>query len=234
MMDEKELLEEQKAYYRARAPEYDHWFQRRGRYAEGPDAHRQWSLEVEEVRRALGAFNPSGKVLELASGTGWWTQELLRYADLVTALDSSSEALDLNRARLGGDRRIDYTQADIFAWEPGDQFDVIFFSFWPSHVPRGRFAQFWGLVRATLRPAGKVFFIDSLRSSSLRPFPKETAGSGDPVSVRKLSDGSEFRVVKIFHEPRELQSDLNSLGWIAAIRRTENFFLYGTAEPDRG
>ncbi len=88
------MLEEQKAYYRARAPEYDDWFLRRGRYDGGPDAHRQWLLEVEEVRRALGAFNPSGKVLELASGTGWWARELLRYADRVTALDSSSEALD--------------------------------------------------------------------------------------------------------------------------------------------
>ncbi len=135
---------------------------------------------------------------------------------------------------MGGDGRIDYTQADIFAWEPGDQYDVVFFSFWLSHVPRGCFAQFWELVRAALRPAGRVFFIDSLRSSSVSPFPKAEAESGDPVSVRQLNDGSEFRVVKIFYQLRELQSDLNSLGWIAAIRRTENFFLYGTAEPDRG
>ena len=31
------LLAEQRAYYRARAPEYDEWWQRHDRYDRGPD-----------------------------------------------------------------------------------------------------------------------------------------------------------------------------------------------------
>ncbi len=36
-----ELLGEQAAYYRARAPEYDDWWQRTGRYDRGPEATAQ-------------------------------------------------------------------------------------------------------------------------------------------------------------------------------------------------
>ncbi len=94
-----ELLEEQLAYYRARAGEYDEWFLREGRHDRGPEWNRRWFSEVEEVRRELARFRPTGEVLEIACGTGLWTAELARYADRVTAVDASPEVLEINRAR---------------------------------------------------------------------------------------------------------------------------------------
>ena len=75
-----ELIAQQISYYQARAGEYDEWFLRQGRYDRGPEINRQWFTEVEEVRRALDAFAPGGDVLELAGGTGLWTEQLLRQA----------------------------------------------------------------------------------------------------------------------------------------------------------
>ena len=95
------ILQEQIAYYRARAGEYDQWFLRLGRYDRGPDLNRRWFREIGLVTAALEAFAPAGQVLELACGTGLWTQHLVRYAAAVTALDSSPEVLVINRARLG-------------------------------------------------------------------------------------------------------------------------------------
>ena len=83
------LLREQIAYYRAR--EYDEWFLRQGRYDRGPELNRRWFDEVAEVRQALAAFNPTGHVLELACGTGLWTEPLLRQAARITAVDASPE-----------------------------------------------------------------------------------------------------------------------------------------------
>ncbi|HEV2733746.1 MAG TPA: class I SAM-dependent methyltransferase [Longimicrobiaceae bacterium] len=87
------LLREQVDFYRARAGEYDDWWERRGGYDHGPAWNARWRAEVPAARDALARFRPAGEVLELACGTGWWTAELARYADLVTALDASPEAL---------------------------------------------------------------------------------------------------------------------------------------------
>jgi SAM-dependent methyltransferase len=90
------ILKEQKAYYEARAQEYDDWFYRRGRYDRGPAHTRQWQAEIEEVRHALRMANLSGHIVDIAAGTGIWTQELLNIADHITALDSSEEMMELN------------------------------------------------------------------------------------------------------------------------------------------
>jgi hypothetical protein len=46
------VLEEQIAYYRSRAGEYDEWFLRQGRYDHGPEGNARWFAEVEQVTRA--------------------------------------------------------------------------------------------------------------------------------------------------------------------------------------
>jgi ubiquinone/menaquinone biosynthesis C-methylase UbiE len=90
-------LTEQQAYYRARAPEYDQWFLRQGRYDQGPELNQRWFDEVAEVWAALEEARISGDVLEMAAGTGWWTERLAASAGHVTALDSSPEALEIAR-----------------------------------------------------------------------------------------------------------------------------------------
>lgn len=225
-----ELLEQQKAYYRARASEYDEWFLRRGRYDRGPEWNQRWFAEVEQVRAALARFRPGGRVLELAAGTGWWTEQLLAHADRLTAVDASAEVLELNRARVGPGARIEYQQADLFTWRPTEAYDVVFFSFWLSHVPPERFAAFWELVRSALRPRGRVFFVDSLRTETSTAVDHRLPDPQEIRSVRRLNDGREFEIVKIFYDPPRLQRDLAALGWRAEVRRTPGFFLYGSAE----
>src|SRR6185312_1637092 len=76
-----DLIHGQIEYYRARANEYDEWVYRKGRYDHGPEANQEWFAEQAEVSAALAAFDPRGRVLEFAGGTGYWTEQLLRFAD---------------------------------------------------------------------------------------------------------------------------------------------------------
>jgi len=219
-------LSEQIAYYRARASEYDEWFLRQGRYDYGPEHTRQWFAEVGEVARALDEFNPGGHVLELACGTGWWTERLVRYAASLTAVDASPEVLALNRARLG-EAKVRYVQADLFAWTPDTQYDVVFFSFWLSHVPPERFAYFWNLVRSCLVAGGRFFLVDSARNPTSSARDQALPSAESTLSHRRLNDGREFDIVKVFYEPPELERRLTDLGWQAQIRATANHFIYG-------
>src|SRR5437588_1807666 len=95
-----QTLQDMMDYYRARAHEYDEWFYRRGRYDRGPEANARWFAEADEVFAALDALGIEGDVLELAAGTGIWTEHLVRTASSIIVVDASPEMIAINRARV--------------------------------------------------------------------------------------------------------------------------------------
>jgi ubiquinone/menaquinone biosynthesis C-methylase UbiE len=224
------ILHHQIAYYRARAAEYDQWFYRQGRYDYGPEVNQRWFAEAQIVRDALDAFQPTGSVLELACGTGIWTERLLRHADDVTAVDASPEMLALNPQRLRSDK-VSYVEADLFAWEPSRRFDVVFFSFWLSHVPGERFEDFWELVQRALKPGGRFFFVDSLYEPTSTALDHHLPDVNATTSIRRLNDGREFEIYKVFYDPAELQVRLERMGWNAVVGRTVAYFIYAQGSP---
>jgi demethylmenaquinone methyltransferase/2-methoxy-6-polyprenyl-1,4-benzoquinol methylase len=231
-----DALREQITYYRARAGEYDEWFLRQGRYDRGAAANVQWHAEAAQVAAALDAFlagrGRQDAALELAAGTGLWTQRLAPYFDHLTVVDASPEMLEINRARLDAAAdRIIYEVADLFAWRPQRRYDLVFFSFWLSHVPPERFAAFWALVRSCLAPGGVAFMIDSRYAASSTARDHQLEGEAATQVARRLNDGSEFRIVKVFYIPERLRADLADLGWRADISATPTYFLAGSAAP---
>lgn len=224
--DHDALLGEQMDYYRARADEYDEWFLRRGRYDRGAELNQKWLDEVEEVRRQLRTFKPVGRVLELACGTGLWTEQLLAHAAHITAVDAAAEVLAINRARVRSSS-VEYIQANLFDWHPHRQYDVVFFGFWLTHVPPERFEVFWGLVDAALAPDGRVFFVDSRYEPASTAVDHQLEGEQATTVTRRLSDGREFRIVKVFYKADALTERLSALGWNMHIEDTPNYFIYG-------
>jgi demethylmenaquinone methyltransferase/2-methoxy-6-polyprenyl-1,4-benzoquinol methylase len=209
-----ELLAEQRRYYAARAPEYEDWWWRRGRYSLDAEDEERWFADVAEVERALRALAPLGDVLELAAGTGIWTRQLVPLAGRVVAVDANAETLALN------DADAEHVVADVFAWEPEEQFDACLFAFWISHVPVGRFAEFWTLVRRAVRPGGRVFLVDGAVGG------REPGGEEE---LRTLNDGREFRIVKRFWTPAELAELVRPFGFELDLRESANGqFLYGS------
>ena len=160
-----------------------------------------------------------------------WGSVLARRANRLTCVDGSPEVVALNRRRLldAGLPTPGYVEADLFAWTPSARFDVVFFSFWLSHVPPERFQSFWATVAEALAPGGRVFFIDSLAEETSTARDHRLPRVGDVVQERRLNDGRTFRVVKLFHDPDELAAELQQLGWEANVARTATYFLHGTA-----
>jgi len=202
------LLDEQIAYYSARAPEYH----------EGviPGA-----IGGGEIEAALDVFRPAGDVLELACGPGTWTPQLLRHADTLTAVDASAEMLAI-AASVAGDR-VRFVHADLFAWRPDRRYDVVFFGFWLSHVPLERFERFWSLVADCLASGGRVFFADD----GYRTPDELIEGESSSTILRRTGDGTAYRAVKVPHEPDELERRLAELGWSIAVTRTSGPFYRG-------
>ena len=223
------IIHDQINYYRARAGEYDEWFYRQGRFDHGEELNKRWFDQVTDVVRALDVFAPTGDVLEFACGTGLWTERLVQHATSLTAVDAAPEMLTINQERVANEC-VRYLQSDIFAWQPDQLYDVAYFSFWLSHVPPERFADFWDLVHHCLKPGGRVFFVDSLYEPTTTANNHTLLGRGSTVQDRKLNDGSTYRIVKVYHEAKSLSARLAELGWQPTIERTANYFLYGSAQ----
>jgi SAM-dependent methyltransferase len=220
-------LREQLDYYCARAAEYDQWWLRQGRYDRGEGCNAQWFAEAAMVSAALKAFRPTGQILELACGTGIWTEQLLPFASHLTAVDGSPEMLAITANRLRSPL-VTCIEADLFAWQPIGKFETVFFGFWLSHVPPERFVAFWELVRSCLAPGGRVFFVDSRYDPTSTALDHQLpARENTRIARRRLNDGREFQVYKVFYKAEEVTKRLRELGWRFELRETERYFLYG-------
>jgi 2-polyprenyl-3-methyl-5-hydroxy-6-metoxy-1,4-benzoquinol methylase len=203
------ILAEQLAYYRAVANEYEH---------HGIDV----VAGLDDLLAAVEAFRPTGDVLELACGTGIWTQQLARSATSVTAVDAAPEMLARAKAQ-NDSASVRFVEADLFSWQPDRLYDTVFFGFWLSHVPEEHFESFWSLVRECLRPGGDVFFFDD----NYRPDAELIEGTTSPIVERRLLDGTRFRVVKVPFRPDELERRLRGIGWNIVVTPTAGPFYWG-------
>ncbi|MGW4735159.1 class I SAM-dependent methyltransferase [Streptomyces shenzhenensis] len=212
-MDDDALLAEQMAYYRAGAAEYDR------PYAE--------CEALQELLAAVDELPIAGDVLELACGTGQWTPRLAARARSVTAVDAAAEVLALARARTVS-TTVQFFEADLFGWQPPRRYDTVFFAFWLSHVPLTRLPDFWNTVAAALAPGGKAIFVDD--GPAAAAFEEVLANQPAPAALRRLDDGSQYRIVKVFRDAQALTDDLTRLGWSVHIRTMAGNFI-GIAEP---
>jgi SAM-dependent methyltransferase len=212
--DDRELIDDQIEYYRARAAEYDATFPEGDPFADAAD----------RIRSTLHAFEPRGRVLELAAGTGQWTGILADHADRLVVTDSSPEMLDLNRAKVG-ERRIDYRVADAFMLEATHDFDVVFFGFFLSHVPATRFEAFWAVLEGLLSPGGRIFFVDEAAHGL---WDEDWIDRDAGIVRRPLTNGRVHRAVKVLWKPEDLERRLRELGWDASVT-AEAPFYWGTA-----
>jgi ubiquinone/menaquinone biosynthesis C-methylase UbiE len=164
-----------KAYYDRRAPEYDDWSLRRGRWAGvEPDG---WREELDALGNVLELLTPA-RTLDVACGTGFMTRRLRGH---VTALDQSPRMLELARDRLP---RVRLVQGDALALPfPERSFDrVVTMSFY-GHLEEDDRARFLAEAR---RVAEELVVVDTSRAHS--PVDEEWQA--------RVLDGSEWSVFK--------------------------------------
>lgn len=211
-----EVLASQASYYRRRAAEYD------------VTAYGDVEAARVSIARQVAEMRPRGTVLEIACGTGLWTEALAGLAETVVAIDIAPEVVAIARERVRS-ANVRFEVADFFSWTSASRFDVVFFSAWLSHVPASLLDEFWLRVRRLLAEGGRVLFYDEHVDAR----DKETYLPGaDEIVERRLRDGSRHRVVKNFVDPERLERRLRELGWECRIRRDGDFVI-GEARVSR-
>jgi ubiquinone/menaquinone biosynthesis C-methylase UbiE len=213
-----DILNEQMAYYRAQAPEYDE-------VTENTEELKEAYARAKELLQRMGPYE---QVLELACGTGTWTQVLLPIAHDITAIDAAPEMLAIARQKLGN-AHVSYQQADVFQWEPKQEYDLVFFANWLSHVLPKDLNAFLRKVSRAVRPGGHLVMIDqSAPTSEDREIMTEGEG-GSLFAHRSLRNGEAFTIVKVFYEVTSLQERLTALRFEVTLHHLNDLFFFLSA-----
>ena len=217
------LLEETKEYYRQRASQFADWHRHTGPYEGGPALDQSYFQEAKILFDALQAENLRGNVLEIASGTGIWTEAVVRTASTLTALDSSKEMLEKCKTRLGTNPKLRYIIADFFEWPPDQEYDAVTFSFLISHVPASKLDEFVMKLSRCLKQGGRIFFVDQ-QTQAIKNETLEKPGG--EIAWRTLENGRRFKVIKHFYSPEELEESFLAHGFDIEIANTPTHFFY--------
>jgi trans-aconitate methyltransferase len=203
-MTSRSRIDSQIAYYDARAAEYESSVNyKSGRFID-PNADAEALAWLQKIVRGLPFV---ATTLELGCGTGIWTRELLRTTRQLHALDSSSQMLELNRRACGD--AVAYERANIFAWEPAQQFDRIVAGFVLSHVPDDLLEDFVDRLQRWNSIQGEVVLIDEAV-----PADGESSGS---EAIRELADGTRHAIVKVCRSVGQIRESFERVKYVPTL-----------------
>lgn len=219
MSDDQSALQ---SYYAARAPEYDRVYLK---------PERQTDLRA--IEHWLPPKFAGARVIEIACGTGYWTQFIAPRAARVLALDTAAETLSIAASRVP-EGKVDFLVGDAYALpREFGQFDAAFAGFWFSHVPKSRQREFLRGLAARLEPGAKVVFLDNRYvEGNSTPLAARDA-EGNTFQTRQLDDGSTHQLLKNFPSEAELQELVAGLGERPLFTAWQHYwaFEYLAARP---
>ena len=202
-------------YYGKRATEYEQVYAK-------PERQADLALLRDVVMRHFARRH----VLEVASGTGYWTEVLAQGAISVVASDVSSDVLDLARAKpiLA---KVDFQQVDAFELERVlGEFDAGFAGFWWSHVPRHDLSRFLRGFHDRVGAGASVMVLDNrFVEGSSTPISRVDA-SGNSYQQRRLANGDEFEILKNFPPAGEVSTCLQAAGAEGIVVVELEFYWY--------
>ena len=203
------------AYYAARAEEYDRVYDKPER-----------QTDLARLQQLIPSYFVDRIVLEIACGTGYWTQFIAPVARTVTAIDINPETLAIARSRAFPPNRVKFDVADVHCLPPHyKRFTGAFAGFWWSHIRRADRQPFLKVLHRALMPGAIVVAVDN----------RYVEGSSTPISVidadgnsfqrRRLADGSEHVVLKNFPTEPELMAEIHGDGTAAEYTPLEYYWV---------
>jgi SAM-dependent methyltransferase len=187
-------------YYAERACEYDEVYRKPERQA-----------DLARLRHLLPALVEGKHVLEIAAGTGYWTQVLATTAASITATDINAETIAIAAQRDYGRAPVSLRIADAYRLDavPGE-FTAVFCGFWWSHIPSADVGRFLTGVRARTGPGTALVLVDNRYVPGSSTPISQTGADGDTYQRRRLADGREYEIVKNFPGREQIAADLET------------------------
>lgn len=194
MTDPRSTTPHLESYYSKRAREYEQVYEK-------PERQR----ELAWLRNRIPELFRGRTVLEVACGTGYWTQYIAPAAKRVYAGDINESVLDIAREKPIPPGKATFFKADAVTLEgvpPGC--NAAFAGFWWSHVKKSGIAQFTANLASRLEPGSLVAILDNTWAHGSSTPLSRTDAEGNTYQMRKLANGEDFEVLKNYPTAAEL------------------------------
>jgi demethylmenaquinone methyltransferase/2-methoxy-6-polyprenyl-1,4-benzoquinol methylase len=202
-------------YYDKRATEYERIYDKPERQG-----------ELAWLRERIPAIFRGRTVLEVACGTGYWTQHLARSARHVHACDINESVLEIAREKPIAAGRASFFKADAITLQgaPADC-DAAFAGFWWSHVKKSELALFVKELSLKLQPGAVVAILDnSYAEGSSTPISRRDS-EGNTYQMRSLASGEKHEVLKNFPSALELTEAVRPVAREAHLESLTYYWL---------
>ena len=202
-------------YYKKRALEYERIYHKPERQ---PDLRQLEAI----VTRAF----PDLDVLEIACGTGYWTQFASRSARTIAATDYSGEVLAIAVQKGYGNCDVRFIRTDAYELKDvGGSFSAGLVGFWWSHVPQKKLPDFIQIFHSKLEPGAPVLVIDNCFVEGSSTPISRSDDEGNSYQIRTLADGSQHEVLKNFPSEAEFAKKIHGYGKGLHFRILDYFWL---------
>src|SRR5262249_28863152 len=142
--------------------------------------------ELVQLRTWMLEHSRGANILEIAAGTGYWTEIAASVAQSITATDCNKEVLAILAQRSLG-RGAKALVADAYALPRFDEsFDLGMAHLWWSHVGKERRAEFLMQFTARLQPGATVLMLDQTYEEGISIPTSRTDEWGNNHTLRTL------------------------------------------------
>jgi len=182
------------SYYAKRAQEYETIYLK-------PERQEY----INESKILLKKYFEGKTVLEIACGTGFWTETISKVSKSILAIDINNEMLEIAKNKKYN-CKIDFIQDDSYKLEKvNGNYDSLFSGFWFSHIPKSKIKIFFDIIHNKLNENAIIVFMDNMYvdGSSIPVTRFDT--DGNSYQIRKLKDNSQYEILKNFYSVNELK-----------------------------
>lgn len=182
--------------------------------------------DLEALKKRLSQAFSGKKVLEVACGTGYWTEFVAKSARSIFASDANEEVLKIAHTKSFGVCDVQFAEDNAYLLnKTSNGYDAGFHAFWWSHIPVQKIGSFLKTFHSKLIPMTTVIMIDNrFAEGSSTPISKRDE-LGNTYQVRKLKDGSEHEVVKNFHSTDDIKKHLKPFATDIKIELLKHYWI---------
>jgi 2-polyprenyl-3-methyl-5-hydroxy-6-metoxy-1,4-benzoquinol methylase len=208
------------SYYKQRAQEYENIYLK-------PERQE----DIQAATAILQNDFTNKNILEIACGTGFWTEKIAETAVSIMATDINKALIEIAEQKHYLKNNVKFKIEDIYQFSTHKKYESLFGGFIWSHIKLQDLNLFLETINSLIVPGGTVVLMDNLFVEDSNLPITNTDAEGNTFQTRKLQDGTTHLVLKNFPSEEFLHKKLEKKSTNFNFIRLKYFWILTYQTP---